>query len=551
MKSSSIERSGNNAPSSARDAKPGQSVPALALLILMVLQGCAVVPLNSTGEKIASREACGELKPALNDLCAAIDLADGYRRGYLKRAGAITGIRENLGYAVIAASALALYYGATPQPTRTNVAGATILSPDYAQRVRRLGAFGAGLYAYGQWGSPKARDLVYIDGARAMSCAVLKAAPVIPAIKLQTTVIGQRGKVVDHFNALRHDLSGGSFINADAARALLDDAQNLVDEADRYVADAASAGLQLRARIELIDIAVRRRLVDDSPTFESLVALSASLPGVARSIGASLAPPAKAAASGATASKSVDRSTLDLGPLQQAMAALRASLESLARVQAAVDEVQECAVGDGAKFGIAPAATNASIAVGASYQVIVTDPVGHPSASIAGGQTSALELKATELTGKDYQYRISVLAKSATTDGSKPILSIRSASGISGADISLSVTAKAETVAKGPLKRTDECNGEELCAFDSGYIQAPEHVLAVQCLVGAKPDCVMGEKTRAQITKYREDKAYAAGNFIDAQIKRDAVMLIDAISASPAQYVCAAATVITCPVLTP
>ena len=426
------------------------------LLIFIVLGlgigGChSVKPINADGGAIVDTKACPTTDP-MDELCASINLADGYRRGYLKRAGLISGTREVFGYSIIAASTLALYYAASPQPMRANAAGAMVASPDYAQRVRRLGAFGAGLYAYGQWGSPKARDLVYIDGARAMTCAVLKASPAIPAIQKQSTIQDQLDALNKASDSLMKLAESNPPTGTDAVEvtATLEASSNLADKAAQLLVDIISAGPRLHARIDLINVAVRRRLVDDSPTFESLVALSASLPGISRSLNSNLTPPPastpKREPEGTSKATGEDLASKQLHDallaLKQANTELSSTLTPLAGVRGAVDSVEECAVGGGTQFTITPNSTNATIEVEKSYQVVVIDPVGHPSASIVGGQTNAVELKAIELTGKDHEYRITVIAGDKTTAATKPILSVRSASGISGADITLTVIAK-------------------------------------------------------------------------------------------------------------
>lgn len=485
-----------------------------------------------------------------NDLCEAINLADGYRRGYLRRAGQVSGTRDALGYSIIAASTLALYYGASPQPTRTTAAGAVVSSPDYAQRVRRLGAFAAGTYAYGQWGSPKARDLVYIDGARAMTCAVLKASPAIPAIAKDGDINRQLLDVEGARKAVIEVLKLPALTSEDIASAqpVLEESANLIDQASQLLADIAIAGPALRARVQLIDVAVRRRLVDSSPTFESLVALTASLPGISRSLNASLAPPTAAKAAGATASASgsaaekkaarireeKDRAAARellrnaISGLSSVMVPLKAMLVPLAGIRSAIDSVEECSVGGGAQFSIAPAATNATLEVDKTYQVVITDPVGHPRASITGGQADAVVLGAMELTGKDHEYRVVVTGDKPTTDATKPILSIRSASGLSGADINLTVAGDAGAADEGeedpepPAQpRTDACDSADDCDFDAAFIGSPKNVLALQCHIGAPADCIMGPTTRNQLTAYRAKKGYPAGNFVDAQVKTD------------------------------
>ena len=428
-----------------------------SITLAIGIAGChGVKPISSKGTLIDDSDTCSETSAA--ELCKPINLADGYRRGYLRRAGVISGTREAFGYSIIAASALALYYAASPQPMRANATGTMVASPDYAQRVRRLGAFGAGLYAYGQWGSPKARDLVYIDGARAMSCAVLKASPAIPAIEKKSVIEAQLATLNSARRELLLKLDSYTPTGDDAAQvqAILEESSNLADQASQLLVDITSAGPRLRARINLIDVAVRRRLVDESPTFESLVALTASQPGISRSLNSNLTVPLAATPSPAAplghskktagkqfAEQNAMNAFIDsMRTLYKEITYLSSILTPLAGVRNAVDSVEECAVGGGANFTIAPSATNATVELQKSYQVVVTDPVGHPSASIAGGQIAAVGLKAIELTGKDHEYRVTVTGLVVTTNATKPILSIRSASGISGADISLTVMPK-------------------------------------------------------------------------------------------------------------
>ncbi len=555
-----------------------------AVVLGLLLQGCAVKPINSDGGVTSDVAACPtgqQSNDAVSQLCGAINLADGYRRGYLRRASTLGGTREGLGFAAIGASVLGLYYAASPQPTRLNAAGESIATSNYAQRVRRMGAVGAGGYAVGQWGFSKARDLVYLDGAQAMTCAVLKASPAIPALqdhaRIERAYEALDREIVNVEGALKGSQTLG---NRAEAEALLLDARNLRDEAYRLMGEAEAAGHQLRARVQLIDIEVRRRVVNDSPSFESLVALTASLPGVARSLGSDLSPikgttkPAAVPDGGASAaSGGVDAALISLEALREAVSDLRRYLHALTRIRGVVESVEQCAVAGGAAFRLVPAETNASIAKGARYEVVVTDPVGHPSATLAGGQADALLLKPIEITGKPHEYRVIVEGTKPTQSGDLPVLAVRSASGISGADIRISVSsaapadggakdpAPAENTGKpDPATTGGECEAKgangaaTACAFDASYIKDPYQVLAIQCLVGAAPDCRMGAKTRDKIRAYRVDQDLPAGNHIDAALKERAADLILAINAARQDFTCPAepGTLTACPnVLTP
>lgn len=537
-----------------------------SMALASVIAGChAVTPIKADGYGIDDQGYCVESDS--DDLCNAINLADGYRRGYLRRAGIVSGTRDALGYSIIAASTLALYYGASPQPTRTTAAGAVVSSPDYAQRVRRLGAFAAGTYAYGQWGSPKARDLVYIDGARAMTCAVLKASPALPAINQQENLQNLLDDVRDRTEELIKASESPALTSEDVASVslLLDESANLDGEASQLLADIQVAGSALRARIQLIDVAVRKRLVDSSPTFESLVALTASLPGISRSLNASLALPApgdsKISATPSDGAVDADNESLDrrakeredakaaleaaAEALTKAARRLKAALIPLAGIRSAIDSVEECSVGGGAQFSIAPSATSATLEAGKTYQVVITDPVGHPRASITGGQAEAVVLGPMELTGKDHEYRVVVTGEKPTTPATKPILSIRSASGLSGADINLTVTGDAvatkdeeEDPGKKKKQRTDVCDSADDCSFDTAFVSVPADVMALQCLVGAPADCIMGPTTRSKLAAYRAKMGYPPGNFVDAKVKTDLGGYQIEIAADPTRYRC-------------
>jgi hypothetical protein len=553
----------------------------LTLISSLLLQGCELNPIKADGDDLKDANACPNSTEGRNDaspqssLCNAINLADGYRRAYTKRAGVILGTREGLGYAFVGASTLALYYAATPQPMRTNAEGVSVASSNYAQRVRRMGALGGGAYAVGQWGSPKARDLVYLDGARAMACAVLKASPAIAALKDYSQLTSDLGELHSAISTVDFQLKQPKVANRDDADALLVDARNLADEADRLLGEADSAGHQLRARVQLIDIEVRRRRVVDSPSFESLVSLSASLPGVARSMGSDLSavpPPDSDKATPlhgklAQEAEKSDETTINLDALRSAFNSLQPRLVALARVRSAVDSVEDCTVGGGASFSFAPNVTNASFAVNDRYTVVVTDLVGHPSASVAGGQTGAVKLNPIEITGKGQEYRVVVTGETATGTGDKPVLSIRSASGLSGADISLTVTGLAaqntETREEPPVQAalpdpaactaTGTDDPISACAFDAIFIKEPHNILAVQCLVGASADCRMGKNTREQIAVYRKSLQPPVGNHVDTTLATAANPLLTEIKRDLSKYACPtrSGTTIVCPDLTP
>lgn len=50
----------------------------------------------------------------------------------------------------------------------------------------------------------------------------------------------------------------------------------------------------------------------------------------------------------------------------------------------------------------------------------------------------------------------------------------------------------------------------------------PAKILAVQCVTGASPDCLMGPKTRERIAAYRADKAgWQPGDQIDDALQSE------------------------------
>lgn len=478
----------------------------LALLGAALAGGCAIKPIGPALAPGSQHETISDSYPVVGcdtkyeaTACAAINLADGYRRAYLRRVSRTRGVRDAIGYTIIPLTTLALYYGVSDTAA-------------YSQRIRRLGASAAGLYAMGQWGLPSSREAALLDGARAMTCAVVHMAPrILPKSEieaLKTAVEALPGQI----DALRGQMrtigvSGATISNRVEAEAALIDAEAALIEGRKLLDELRTSGIQLAARVRLIDIEVQRRYLTDSPSLDSLVSLATSLPGIATAFGVERVQQEKpedvpAEALDVAARKPVPH-PIDLTALKASTSAVRSQLHRAGTLTAAAAQVGECQVGSGAKFVASPDDTRATIKVGASYTVVVTDPVAHPSARLSGGQTDALELKPIELTGNPREYRIVVQAAKATTEGGLPVLAIRSASGLQGIDVSIQVKADVPT----PNTKNNTSVAGTGHSLDRELAHEPAVVLALQCLIGTKPDCIMGPDTRRKLQQYRQRPA--------------------------------------------
>lgn len=499
-----------------------------AATAMLVLSGCAVRPVkfdNSDGNVIddsivTSAECRTSFEPGY---CRAVELADGYRRGYLRSASRRAATREALGLIAIPAAAAALYYG---------LSGREIFN----DRILRLSVGGAGAYAAGQWSLKPAREQAYIAGAQAMTCAVISSLQnVVPTAVAGKDIVAVLDDLHRKIAALQTTVQGGRISDAtrDQAVAELNAANAVAGDLAYLRGETLRAGAMLSARVAMIDTQVRELANRSAPTLDSLSGLLGGLQGYAKTFGSDriiAAPAAPAVAAANAASEDGGTGVVRIQrDLSQEATALR-QIEALARAVADArvylrysesartqfESVAACAPKGTKTFQILPDSGNVQIKATESYSLTVTDRIGFPVVSL-GGTPNAVTLEPVQIGRADDQYVVVVKTQAVTATVTGPVLSLRSANGLEGRDIAITVVpaAAATPPPAPPTPPAARPAGEARNPAEQAFLDAPTDLFAVQCLVGADPDCRIGPATRTAIATYRTSHGLGTGDHID------------------------------------
>lgn len=502
-------------------------------VITLLLTACAVKPIDPQGKAIPDQPGCTDS----SGVCEALKLADGYRRGYLKRADQIGSTREIGGLLTIGAATTALYYGLEARQ-------------QFRDRVHRLGSLSAGAYAAGMWVLPISKQEIYLEGAHAMTCFAL-------AVHRDAIAPEELAQLQDATDQLRTALDGLRFLQQLESeekqaelRPLLLDAETLLKAAESTIARSRQDGKIAKETVTKIDIEVRRLLLTHSPDFRALHNLIGGLTQSAAHFGAGrLAPtssrsatetPVTAQGSDATETpstggKDAERSTKLLNArtkLLEESNKVANLLDRLRNLTLTEESLKHCLPKYAGGFSISPSVTVLTLRVQQPYQLVICDPVGRPQVNVVGEQSGAVELKTLEVGKHDDEYLLTLNPKTATTGAGGPILSIRSANRSVSHDIPITVLAGGEkspaAVTENAPKTTPKSAKEPRSEYEKRLFsgsQARETILAVQCLVKDSypantfdPDCRMGPNTRAAIRKHRNDSK----DEIDAQLRDEA-----------------------------
>ena len=511
------------------------------IAMLIAFSGCAVKPISFENKPIDDSDTnCKE--QYLDGACKALQLADGYRRGYLRRADSRSSIREIGGLMSIGAATGALYYGLEGREK-------------YRDRVVRLTAATAGLLGAGQWALQPSTDLVYHEGAIAMSCAALLAYPVLIP---KTAVNGMDDKLktlekrMDEVNRLLPTVFVADSADGEAA---------VVAATTALVAGhalAGQAGFQssvLLAHVQLLNAEVQQLLTSNAPNFQSLQAILAQLPAAAKTAGSdNLKPPAGSGpATGSSGAPKASRlitptsSSSALEILATAVRKLRETtgninfrLARAATASASLGVLSKCKPKSSARFAVAPDALAQD--VNKTLTLVITDKGGFPGANIVGDNVAAVKLSPIELGSRGDEFKLTLTAVSITTDATKrPTLALRSTSGLDGRNVVLNVTeVPVAPKAKSPEK-TDEQRiaptrssstlpdvprtEYEQTLLTGDRVRRAHFILAVQCHLKDSyapgrfsPDCVLGQDTRNAISAASGSSDLLRKEVVDAAV---------------------------------
>lgn len=501
--------------------------PLLWLVALgVMLTGCAVQSIGSKGERLDGVKIESDFG---TDVTNALLLADGYRRGYLRRADIQGSAREIGGLVTIAGATTALYYGLNAKDK-------------YRDRVIRIASLSAGALAAGQWALPPSEELIYIEGARAMTCAALVAIPqLLPKSVVDEKLPGELSRLDDTLRNTRNRIE--TVLPADRVMALaaIEEGEAVYAAAQQLAARAEIQARLLRERVLLIDTEVRNLLTSNAPNFQALNALVVGLAGSAKNFGSGLLAPKPTTTAPATSSSGklpnagnrAFEAVSSSSALEQLETARRALIDAIrpiaARIaiagsrQADLSGISGCIPKAAVRFSIAPDA--ASMDISKTLTIVVTDKGGFPSANIVGDNADAVELDPIQLGSRDNEYRLVVTAKKVPGDSKSPTLAIRSTNGLEGRDIKLMIKA-ATGAAPGTAKPTTDqvplatpSAGNKLwysapqTEFEAALLgsgDSPEVILALQCYLKDSyppgsfvPDCQLGANTRQAIANLR------------------------------------------------
>ncbi|MCQ4166765.1 hypothetical protein [Tahibacter harae] len=443
---------------------------------------------------------CAELEP---QLCEALLLAEGYRLAYLRAAANQQKFRSGIALTGLAAATATLYYGLSGREV-------------FKDRVLRLGTLGAASYATGTYFSSSPRQQVYLHGATAMSCAVIAAAPLmVPrgrAAALRDDLARLAGALASDSERSRSVTASAKMLDAIAA------GENAYRDGTVMQANLLRSGFVLHARIALLANEVNKQVLAQLPDLASLYALAGSMSGFAQGFGSGrlAAPAAVPAPDGATPADLAARGMNVRGSdksdpsreLLDATAAVQQHLQFASVAAQSFDEVGACNPdGIADNFKVEPGDATVTVEAGKTFDFLVTDERGHPSAKLSGDSVGNVELQPVHsIEDNSSKYKVVVKGRKAT--GSKgPTLLIRESNGVKVVAVTVMVSAPAAPADAddAPAAPAKNSPAAPRAGEDAGFLQNPLHILAVQCTVGAeKPDCLMGRKTRAAIKAYKE-----------------------------------------------
>lgn len=475
-------------PDTRPEARTEATVAARAAPGPDVVQQDAAIPQTSG-------TPCDYLEP---QLCGPLLLAEGYRVAYLRAASNQQRLRSGLALTGLAAATATLYYGLSGRDV-------------FKDRVLRLGTLGAASYAAGTYFTSSPRQQVYLHGATAMSCAIIAAAPLMVP---RGTTQSLREDLVSLDRELSSERSRTDVSSATKILDAIAAAESAYRDGIRMHSVLVSSGLVLRGRIELLANEVNRQTLAQLPDLNSLYSLAGSMSGFAQGFGVGRLAPAGAAPAANSKGGTLERSQEDSDEpsrwLLNATARVLSHLQFASAAAQTFDEVGGCSP-DGIvdNFNVEPADAAVTVEKGKTFQFLVTDEGGHPSAKLSGASVEKVELQPVQ-SSEDNHSKYKVVIRGLDVTGQKgPTLLIRESNGVKVVSVALMVSAPAAaapaTDTAAPASATKTGPGAPRANEDASFLASPLRILAVQCTVGVdRPDCLMGKDTREAIKAYKE-----------------------------------------------
>jgi hypothetical protein len=358
-------------------------------------------------------------------------------------------------------------------------------------------------YAAGTYFTSSPRQQVYLDGATAMSCAMIAAAPaMVPKSgrsALQTDLDTLQSKLAD----IQGAASGTS---EPVVLQAIADGESTLQAGTEMLAHLTTSGIVLRARIEVLANAVNHQTLAQLPDLNSLYSLAGSMSTFAQTFGSQRLT-STTTKTGATAS-SLGGGEMRKAPdpkltaLQDAIIHVKAHLKFAAIAAQSFSEVAACSP-DGITnaFSVTPTDATVTVEKGKTFSFTVTDKRGHPSAKLSGANADKVELQPIQIQAENY---LVVVSGKDVTGTSGPNLLISESNGVQSHAVTVMVSAAEDNAVKPVAAPPAQATAPRNDTIEPAFLKDPLKILAVQCVVGAQPDCIMGDKTRAAIRAYKD-----------------------------------------------
>lgn len=459
------------------------------------------------------------------NLCEGYIRAEEYRRDYYRAVRWNSGLKNTLTALTIPLAGLAAREGFDSDPSSSKIAD-----------------FSVGtivLYGWATALTSTPRQKVYLNGAQAMSCAMIEAQPIMVGVMQLQPLEAQAMKVKvtrAKFDQALEDQGLTPLVSADDEKylKLQADADNAIARVASYSQELAQASGQLLPMVETIAAQVGRNIVDTEPSIESLMTLVGGFGAQSRGLVTAASPPASPPTP-KTQSGDVDRKVAEANvvphykALRAEVDALNALLAKIVQVARATTNIGACKVeGASNEFKVDPADATVVIKVGETREFNVTNEVSIPTASVEGEGADSVEKLDTIV--RDQAFVVRIKGVKATGE-SGPTLSIKDGTGQQEKRIALRV-AGAEPVENGnedggngvegdtaddaeALKAAAITDDEKTRVANRALVdevpdEQPEDFLrrsiqALQCVVKANVDGSVGMNTRAMIKEFMKD----------------------------------------------
>ena len=487
---------------------------------------------NTTGANVATPEGVarakdypGNVDPVMigNQVCGGIELAQGYFLAYRSAVGWNAKYRNATAILSIALGALLVREGLEASPS--------------SDKIADFGVALAGLYGLSTQLTSKPREKVYLNGMKAMSCAILEAQPLVIAASELHNLKPLVSGVSTARDTLVKSLSEaglGNLTSADDTKYLqaLADADNAISQTDEFAVEIAQASGQFAPLVQMIATDVSTHVVDTEASEQSLSDLLSGFGAKARGFAESakvpktdVLEPQSGDPKRVAAEAKVSRALADLKATTQALTLALAKVVNVAtvasKVKACNDELKNA-------FDVEPNKSSVLLEQGKSEEFKVTVGSGMPSAALQGEKADFVTLG--DVVAKDGKFHVRVTGKTPTGDKG-PTLVISDGLGVPRKWISIAVAAAPNTdasntnPANAPAPAiSDEDKKKELARLvNAAFVPetTPENetasasVKVLQCVVGADVDGTVGSNTREAIRKFRKSTPTGVPEGID------------------------------------